>query len=175
MMKNLLLTTLLISALFFGCKKAEDTASALGVSGTITASGYGFDGTNAGKFTSSVAGIVKVTAAGSTIITISGIRDGGKESISIVLLKDVTTTGGIKLGPAYPNGGITITKDYTNVSDRTIIYSTDQNSTTMQGGGEVNITKIEGKTLEGTFNFVAHNSAGKEAYAEQGTFKGTIN
>jgi hypothetical protein len=174
-MKNLLLSTLLITALLFGCKKDSGTKSSTGVAGTMTASAYGFDGGNSGKFTSSATGIVKVSSGGMTVITISGIRDGGKESISIVLLKDVTTTGGIKLGSAYTNGGISITKDYTKPTDQTQTYSTDNDAPNMTGGGEVVVTKIDGKTMEGTFSFVAHNSAGKEAYAEQGTFKGTIN
>lgn len=174
-MKNLLLSTLLITAMLFSCKKDDESGTSASASGTINVTNYGYDGQNAGKFTSTAAGIVKVTAAGNTVTTITGIKDGGKESITIILLKDVTTTGGIKLGPAYTNGGITITKDYTNVSDQTLVYSTDKNAPNMQGGGEVNVTKIEGKTMEGTFYFVAHNSAGKEAYAEQGTFKGTIN
>ena len=173
-MKNLLLSSLLMSVLLFGCTK-DQSVTTTGASGTMSASSYGFDGTNSGKFTSSATGIVKVTAIGTTITTISGIRDGGKESISIVLFKDVTTTGGIKLGPAYTNGGISITKDYANANDRTIIYTTDNSTAANQGGGEVNITKVDGKNIEGTFYFTANNSAGKVAFAEQGTFKGTVN
>lgn len=174
-MKKLLLSTLLISALLFGCKK-DETTSTTGVGGTITASGYGFDGGNSGKFTASAAGIVKVSAGAQTIITISGIKDGSKESVSIILLKDVTALGGIKVGANYQNGGVTLTKDYTKPNDLTMVYSTDNSSSTnVKGGGEINVTKIDGKNMEGTFYFQGYNSLGKEAYIEQGTFKGTVN
>lgn len=173
-MKSLLFSTLLISALLFGCTK-DSSSTITGVAGTMSASSYGFDGSNSGKFTSSAAGIVKATATGTPITTISAIRDGGKESINIVLFKDVTVIGVIKLGPGYTNGGISITKDYTSASDRSIIYTTNNSTTANQGGGEVNITKVDGKNIEGTFYFIAYNSAGNLAFAEQGTFKGTSN
>jgi len=38
----------------------------------------------------------------------------------------------------------------------------------------VNFTKVDGKTVEGTFYAVAYNNARKEAFVEQGSFKGTI-
>ena len=167
---------ILISALAIGgCKKDKDNDDAVGGSGTLTASSYGFDGSNSGKFSSTAAGIVKASAGGASVLTITGIKDGSKELITIVILKDVTTTGKIQFGSQYANGGITLSKDYTKPADLSLNYSTDNNGTTMAGGGEVNITKIDGNNIEGTFYAIAYNNNQKEAFAEQGAFKGTIN
>ncbi|MFD2144412.1 hypothetical protein [Mucilaginibacter antarcticus] len=68
------------------------------------------------------------------------------------MLKKITATGKISFAGDITNGGITIMKDYTKVSDRTLSYTTDQNSSTgAKGGGEINITKLDGNTVEGTF------------------------
>ena len=144
-----------------------------GGSATITAENYGFDGSNAGKFSSTAAGIVKTSVAGMTILTISAIKDGGKESINMVLYGDVKVQT-YTLGSGSQNG-IVIRKDYQNVTDQIMSYSTDNNGTTMNGGGEVKITSLSGNQIEGTFYAVGYNSTKKEAFAEQGKFKGTVN
>jgi len=164
----------LVVLLASSCKK-DSTGSATGVAGVMTADNYGFDGGSSGKYSSAATGIVQTTAGGFPTFTVSGIRDGGTESISIVLLKNITATGTIKIGPDLDNGGIIIRKDYQNVSDQTKSYSTDNSGGSTKGGGEIVITKLDGKIVEGTFYFVAFNSAGKEAFAENGAFKGTIN
>ncbi|MBC7399159.1 MAG: hypothetical protein H7289_04375 [Mucilaginibacter sp.] len=167
---------LAFAATLGACKKdsTTSTTTTTGASATVTASGYGFDGANSGKFNSTKAGITQTTVAGLTTFTISAIIDGGNTSIGIVVLQKITTTGKITFSPTLSNGGITISKDYTKPADRTVNYTTDQNSTTVKGGGEINITKISGNSVEGTFYAVAHNSTGAEAYIEQGTFTGTI-
>jgi hypothetical protein len=174
-MKSLSLCLVFVMALG-ACKKDSTTspANTTCASATVTASGYGFDGQNSGKFSSTKAGITQTTVAGLTTFTISAIIDGGNTSIGIVVLQKITTTGKIAFSPSLNNGGITISKDYTQPSDRTMNYTTDQNSATVKGGGEINITKISGTSVEGTFTAVAHNSAGAEAFIEQGTFSGTI-
>jgi hypothetical protein len=111
--------------------------------------------------------------AGITTFSVTAIKDNSNESINIILLKNAAV-GKISLGPGQNNGGIIISKDYTKAADGTINYSTDNSTAGKQGGGEVNITKLDGNSVEGTFYAVAYNSAGKEAFVEQGTFKGTI-
>ncbi|GAB2683766.1 hypothetical protein GCM10027037_00950 [Mucilaginibacter koreensis] len=175
-MKKLTMAVLLLAVLgTAACKKDKDedtSASATGAAATVTAGNYGFDGGSSGKFSSTKAGMTQVTAAGITTFSISAIKDGSNESISIVLLKKVAV-GKYALGPSQSNGGIIISKDYTKAADGTMNYSTD-NSGTMAGGGEVNITKVDGSSVEGTFYAIAYNSARKESFAEQGSFKGTI-
>lgn len=166
------MTTVLIS-----CHRDDDentTENSTGGSATLTAEHYGFDGGNAGKFSSTKAGIVKTSAAGMTILTISAIRDGGNESINMVLYGDVTAPKTYTLGSGSQNG-IIMRKDYQNVTDMAKSYSTDNNGTSMTGGGEVKITSISGNKIEGTFTAICYNNARSEAYAEQGKFSGTIN
>lgn len=169
---------LFMSSILFSCHRDGDdennNANNAGSSATLTAENYGFDGSHAGKFSSTAAGIVRTSAAGMTIITISGIRDGGKESINMVLYGDVAANKTYTLGNGSQNG-IVIRKDYQNVTDQAMSYSTDNNGTNMTGGGEVKITSVNGNKVEGTFYAVGYNNSGKEAYAEQGKFSGTIN
>lgn len=178
-MKKLLpFLALLFAVSVSSCKKDSGTTtpSGTGAKATLTATRYGFDGSTAAtSFNATAAGIVKTSLGGMTQLAISGIRDGGKESISIIVLQDVRGTGKISFGPDLENGGIVIRKDYTNVADLTMSYSTDNSGTSMKGGGEINITAYDGTNIEGTFYAIGYNSTGKEAYAEQGSFKGKIN
>ncbi|GAB3926011.1 DUF6252 family protein [Mucilaginibacter myungsuensis] len=175
-MKKLTLGALIILTVFtLGCKKdqTETPTTTSGAGATVTAGNYGFDGSaSLGKFSSTKAGIVQLTANGVTTFTLTAIKDGSNQSITIILLKKAAV-GKFALGPAQTNGGIIISKDYTKASDGTLNYSTDK-SGTMQGGGEVNITKLDGSTVEGSFYAIAYNSSGKEAFVEQGTFLGKI-
>jgi len=168
----LFMTTILIS-----CNRNDDDDNGgnnSGGSAALTAEQYGFDGGHSGKFSSTKAGIVKTSAAGMTIITISAIRDGGNESINMVLYGDVAANKTYVLGSGSQNG-IVIRKDYQNVTDQTKSYSTDNNGTTLTGGGEVKITSVDGNKIEGTFYAIAFNNLKSEAYAEQGKFSGTVN
>lgn len=155
------------------CKKSKEDPNGSGGLATVTASAYGFDGSSSlGKFSSTKAGITQTTLAGITTFTISAIKDGSKESITIILFKKAAV-GKTTIGSSLDNGGIELSKDYTKPADLELRYSTDNNGR-MQGGGEVNITKVDGNYVEGTFYAVAYNNSKKEAFAEQGTFKGNI-
>lgn len=172
----LFLGLLMTNVLLVSCNNNDndgDNGTGTGASATLTAEQHGFDGAHAGKFSSTKAGIVKTTAAGMTIYTISGIRDDGKESISMVLYGDITAPKTFTLGNS--TDGIVLRKNYQNVTDQSMSYSTDNDSPTMQGGGEVKITAVNGNKIEGTFYAVGFNNTGKEAYAEQGKFSGTVN
>ena len=169
---------LAITSLFASCGKDESTipgTSGTGGDATLTAERYGFDGgTAASSFKATAAGITRTSLAGISQLSITGIRDGGKESVTIIVLKDITGTGKIQFGAGVDNGGIVIRKDYTNVADMDMSYSTDNNGASMKGGGEINITAYDGTNIEGTFYAVCYNASGKEAYAEQGAFKGKV-
>ncbi len=174
---NLFSGILITGILLISCSSDDNSGSDNpgGGSATLSASHYGFDGGNAGAFNSTQAGIAKTSAAGMTILTISGIRNGGTESINIVLYGDVTAPKTYTLGGGSTDG-IVIRKDYQNVTDLSKSYSTDNDGTGgMTGGGEVRITSITGNQIEGTFYAICHNSSGQEAFAEQGTFSGTMN
>lgn len=171
-MKNIYLSVLTLLVLFsFSCKKNANDTDITG-SATVISNGYGFDGSNLGKFSSAKVSIAQAVTAGVTTFTITAIKDGSNETITIMLLQKAAE-GKIKLGPTENNGAIVISKDYTKAADGLLNYTTS-NSGNMQGGGEVNITKVSGNNIEGSFYAVAFNSAGKEAFAEQGTFKGVI-
>ncbi|PJJ80124.1 hypothetical protein [Mucilaginibacter auburnensis] len=175
-MKKLILNTLAVALLLTtACKKDNNNNEiATGGAATVTASNYGFDGSaSLGKFSSTKAGITQVSINGVTTFNVTAIRDGGNESITLVLLKKAAV-GKIQFGSQLANGGIIISKDYTKAGDGALNYSTDNNGTTMSGGGEVNFTKVDGNNVEGTFYAVAYNNAKKEAFVEQGSFKGTI-
>lgn len=158
------------------CKKNNsDGAGATGGSATLTAGNYGFDGNaGLGKFSSTKVGITQTTVNGVNTFTVSAIKDGSNESINIVLLQKITATGKITLTYNGGLGGITLSKDYTKPPDLTLNYSTERYSATGKGGGEVNITKLDGNTIEGTFYAIAYNSTGKESFVEQGAFSGKI-
>ncbi|MHA4896767.1 hypothetical protein ACXZ1K_18605 [Pedobacter sp. PWIIR3] len=174
-MKKLITGSLVMLIAFASCKKDETTA-ALTASGsaTVTAERFGFDGATIGKFSSTKAGITQVTAAGVTTFSVTAIKDGGTESITIIILKKITSTGKISFGSALSNGGMIISKDYTKPADLSLNYSSDRNSKLMTGGGEINITKLDGDKVEGTFTGICFNNAEKESYVEQGSFSGTI-
>lgn len=157
------------------CKKDKDEETpATGGNATVTMGNYGFDGSaSLGKFSSTKAGMTQATAAGITSFTVTAIKDGSNESVTIILLKKAAV-GKYSLGPQQSNGGIVLSKDYTKAGDGALNYSTDLSGTNMAGGSEVNITKVDGNNVEGTFYAVAYNNARKEAFAEQGSFKGTI-
>lgn len=171
-LKHAFILTMLIAVTAVSCKKDDgDTNNSAGGSATVTAGGFGFDGTGAAAFKSTKAGIVQV----GTLWTLSAIKDGSNESISIVLA-NVTGTGTYKLDQGNNEGnGAILLKDYktaTGVGS----YSTDLPATGgMTGGGEVKITKLTATEAEGEFYIVAHNSAGKDAFAEQGKFTGKLN
>lgn len=159
------------------CTKAKNTTATTptttGTAATMTASGYGFDGAAGKPFSATAAGIVQ--AAGT--LTITGINDGTKESIGIVLF-GITDTGTYTLDKDNKYGnGATISKDNTQPANFTLTYSTDNTEavTNKTGGGSVHITTITTTDAEGTFNITAYNTAGKAAFAEQGKFKGKIN
>jgi len=175
-MKKLILNTLAIALLFTAACKKDNTTNDITTAGgaaTVTAGNYGFDGSaSLGKFSSTKAGITQATAAGITTFNVTAIRDGGNESITLILLKKAAV-GKVQFGPTLGNGGIIISKDYTKAGDGALNYSTD-NSGAMSGGGEVNFTKVDGNSVEGTFYAVAYNNARKEAFVEQGSVKGTI-
>ena len=161
----------MIAAGATSCKKDSTTPKA-GVAASLTADNYGFDGSGGSAFKSTQAGIV--SAAG--IFTISAIKDGTTQSMSIVLI-GVTATGTYSLdqGNAAGHGAI-ITKDYTKPTDLTLNYSTDNDDGRgVKGGGQVVITKLTASEAEGTFYFTGYNSAGKAGFAEQGKFSGKIN
>ena len=177
-MRKALILMLSVSLLIVAsCKKDNnEEPSTTGGSGTLTATNYGFDSNGtAGKFTSTKLGITQTTAAGITVFALSAIKDGSNESISIIVNRKIATTG--KITFVYndsSNGGITFSKDYTKPADGSLNYKTDASNSTTKGGGELNITKFDGDKIEGTFNFVAINANGKEAWAENGSFSGTI-
>jgi len=163
----------LIAIAGVSCKKDGDDNNPGGGTGsaTVSASLYGFDGTGGTTFKSTTAGIVKV----GNVFTLTAIKDGTNESITIIL-PNVTATGKYDLleGNASGNGAI-MSKDYTKPTDGLLNYKTDAVTTaTMRGGGEVNITALTATSAEGTFYIIAHNSAGKDAFVENGTFKGTV-
>jgi hypothetical protein len=174
-MKKLTFGLLMLVAIISSCKKNDstDTATTSG-SATVSVSNYGFDGGTSGKFSSTKAGITQVTAGGITTFTISAIKDGSNESISIVVLQKITTTGRIALPYNGGIGGIIISKDYTKPADVAINYSTEKYSPNVKGGGEIVITKLDGNKVEGTFSGTAVNGSGAVAFVEQGTFAGTI-
>lgn len=170
--KGAFIITMLIAVTAVSCKKDKtDPKDNTGGAATVSAGGYGFDGTNSSAFKSTKAGIVQV----GTVWTLTAIKDGGSESITIVL-GNVTGTGTYKLDQGNNNGnGAIMLKDY-KVADANAHYSTELPSTNgMTGGGEVIISKLTGTETEGTFYIVAHNAAGKEAFVEQGKFSGTLN
>jgi hypothetical protein len=170
--KGAFIITMLIAVTAVSCKKDDgDTNNNAGGAATVSASNYGFDGTAGASFKSTKAGIVQVGG----LWTLSAIKDGSNESISIVL-GNVTATGTYKLDQGNSDGnGAIMLKDYKTATG-VGAYSTDLPATGgMTGGGEVKITKLTSTETEGEFYIVAHNSAGKEAFVEQGTFKGTLN
>lgn len=174
-MKNFLCVAMMASCLYFlGCKK--DGGTKQDVTGAkVNAERYGVDGAASGKFTSTNAGIVQTTVAGISSFTITAIKDGSNECITAVVLHKIT--GPERINLIYNNAegsGITYSKDYTKPSDANLNYKTTNGNATTKGGGELNITKFDGKNVEGTFYFVAVNGSGKEAWAEQGSFSGTI-
>jgi hypothetical protein len=182
-MKKLNYALLIAAAIltFSSCKKNNNDPSNGGTSGTngagaatVTAANYGFDGQSGGKFSSTKAGIIQQTVAGVTTFAISAIKDGSNEAITITVLHKISATGKFTFGPAESNGGIIITKDYTKPADPGLNYSTNNSGSSSTGGGEINVTSLNGNNIEGTFYVVAYNGKGSAAFAEQGTFKGTI-
>jgi len=171
-LKSAIAVVMLIAVTAVSCKK-DDAAPDItgGGSATVTATNYGFDGTGGAEFKSTAAGIVKV----GNIFTLTAVKDGGNQSVTIIL-PNVTATGKYDLleGNADGNGAI-ISKDYKSPADGALNYTTDAVvAAGARGGGEVNITKLTATEAEGTFYLVAHNSAGKEAFVEGGTFKGSL-
>jgi hypothetical protein len=171
--KGAIILLTLIAATAVSCKKDDDNNvdNPTGGSATVTASNYGFDGTGGAEFKSTAAGMVKV----GTIFTLTAIKDGTNQSITIILPK-VGATGKYDLleGNADGNGAI-MSKDYKSPADGTLNYTTDAVvAAGMRGGGEVNFTKLTATEAEGTFYIIAHNSAGKEAFVESGKFTGKI-
>lgn len=165
---------LLLTVALNACKKSDQataTATATGTAAVVKAQNFGFDGLAGTPFNSNTAGIVKV----GNLLTIAAIQDGTTNSIRIVLT-NVTSAGTFKLsqGNAQGNGAI-ISKDSNKPNDATLNYSTDNSSGTTTGGGQVVITSLTATDAEGTFSIVSYNSAGKAAFAEQGTFKGHVN
>src|SRR6188768_1181440 len=91
--KGAFIITMLIAVAAVSCKKDDaNKNNNAGGAATVTASNYGFDGTAGAAFKSTKAGIVQV----GTVWTLSAIKDGSNESISIVL-GNVTGTGTYKL------------------------------------------------------------------------------
>ena len=175
-MKKLITSALVLLIAFTSCKKDEETEiSATGGNATVTAGLYGFDGNNAGKFSSTKAGITQVTAAGITTFSITAIKDNSNESITIILLKKITATGKISFGSALANGAMVISKDYTKPADLSLNYSSDRNSRLMTGGGEVNITKLDGDKVEGHFMASVSTMQKKNLSLNKGLFQAASN
>ena len=86
--KGLAIIALLIAVAGISCKKDDATPGGGTGSATVTASLYGYDGTSGSAFKSTAAGIVKV----GNILTLTAIKDGTTESITIIL-PNVTGTG----------------------------------------------------------------------------------
>jgi hypothetical protein len=150
------------------CKKGNEDKEPTAGSATVTASAYGFDGAGLGEYKSLGAAIVKI----GPILNITSIRTDGKQSININLLA-VTGVKEYDLDEGNSSGNVAyMFKDYQKTMEG---YSTqNSSSTSMIGGGKVNITKLTDTEAEGTFYIIAHNDAGKAAYVENGKFKGTI-
>jgi hypothetical protein len=169
--KGAVVIALLIAITGISCKKDDATTNNGGGAATVTATNYGFDGTGGAEFKSTAAGIVKV----GNLFTLTAVKDGSNQSITIIL-PNVTATGKYDLleGNADGNGAI-MSKDYKSPADGTLNYTTEAVvAAGMRGGGEVNITKLTATEAEGTFYIIAHNSAGKEAFVENGKFTGTV-
>ncbi|MEO7211581.1 hypothetical protein [Mucilaginibacter sp.] len=170
--KGVILLAMIVAVTGISSCKKDGSNNPSGGAATVKATNYGFDGTGGAAFSSTAAGIVKL----GNILTITAVKDGTKESITIVL-NNVTGTGTFDLLQDNTSGhGAIISKDYTKPADGTLNYSTDlPSSTGVKGGGEVKITSLTSTTAEGTFYIVGHNSAGKDGFAEQGTFTGKVN
>ncbi|OOQ60708.1 hypothetical protein [Mucilaginibacter pedocola] len=172
-LKSAILLALIVATTgFSSCKKDSNGNTSGKGAATVKASLYGFDGTSGTTFSSTAAGIVKV----GNMLTITAIKEGSKESITIVL-QNVTGTGTFGLLQDNSAGhGAILSKDYTQPADGTLNYSTSLPSPTgVKGGGEVKITTLTSTTAEGTFYIVGHNSAGKDGFVENGTFSGKVN
>ena len=158
----------------FSCKKDSTPADATGNSAIVTGS-YGFDGAAGTVFYSSKAGIIQNTVAGITSFSISAIRDGGNESITIIGFQNITGPTTINFSSSLNNGGTTISKNYNMAADQTINYTTDNNgSAGALGGAQLKVVSYDGTNIEGTFYAVAYNNSGRVAFVEQGTFKGKV-
>lgn len=170
--KGAVILAMLVAVTAVSCKKDKTEDPSANGSATVTATNYGFDGSGNAAFKSTAAGIVQV----GKVWTLAAIKDGTTQSITIVL-SNVNGTGTYNLLQDNADGnGAIITKDYTKPGDATLSYTTDlASSTNVKGGGEVKITKLTDTEAEGTFYIVAHNSAGKDAFAEGGKFSGKLN
>ncbi|MEO6149947.1 MAG: hypothetical protein ABIN95_09030 [Mucilaginibacter sp.] len=167
-LKTVILVLSIVAVSAASCKKDSTEKKAQAGAATVTASNYGIDGGGSGKFNSTAAAIVKV----GPVFNVTAIIDGGKQSININLL-GVTTAKEYDLDAGNSSGNVAyMFNDYQKTTEG---FSTqNSSSTSMIGGGKVTITKLTDTEAEGTFYIVAHNAAGKAAYAENGTFKGTI-
>ncbi|RYZ99458.1 MAG: hypothetical protein EOP47_16705 [Sphingobacteriaceae bacterium] len=161
----LLLAVVAVSAT--SCKKDKTEKPKAGAA-TVAVGNYGFDGGSSGKFSSTAAAIVKI----GPIFNVTAIIDGGKQSININLL-GVTGVKEYDLDAGNASGNVAyMFKDFQKTTEG---YSTQNSSAaSVIGGGKVNITKLTDTEAEGTFYVIAYNSAKQEAFAENGTFKGTI-
>jgi hypothetical protein len=177
-MKKLTLGVLMLMAVIVtSCKKDSDNSASASGAATVTAGNYGFDNSaSLGKFSSTKAGITQTTVGGVSTFTITAIKDGSNESITLVLLQKITAVGKITFGSSLSKGGLTLSKDYTKPADLSLNYSSDRNSgfNASTGGGELNVTKLDGNKIEGTFYAVVYTANGREAFVEQGSFSGTI-
>jgi hypothetical protein len=171
-LKGAILLAMMVAVTGMSSCKKDNSNNTTGGASTVKAANYGFDGTGGTTFTSTAAGIVKV----GNVLTITAIKDGTKESITIVL-NNVTGTGTFDLLQDNTAGhGAILSKDYTKPADGALNYSTaNPSGTGVKGGGEVKITTLTSTTAEGTFYLIGHNAAGKDGFAEQGTFTGKVN
>jgi len=175
-MKKILLITFVVSGLLLGgCKKDKSNDDVSGGSGTVTVERLGIGSGSYSKFSSTAAGITQVTVEGVTVFTISAIKDGSKESITAVINQKITAPTTIDLSYNNANGsGIIYSKDYTKPADGALNYKTTNFGAYGKGGGRLVITKLDGDKVEGNFSFTAWNDAGESAWAEAGSFSGTI-
>lgn len=158
-----------------GCKKDKKDDEVSSGSSTVKVERLGIGSGAYSQFTSTKAGIAQVTAGGVTVFTITAIKDGSNECITAVINHKITATGTIDLSYNNTEGsGITYAKDYTKPADAALNYKTTNYGTAYKGGGRLVITKLDGDKVEGDFSFSAYNSAGESAWAENGTFSGTI-
>ncbi|RCH55523.1 hypothetical protein DJ568_06420 [Mucilaginibacter hurinus] len=166
-LKAILLIVLIVAVSATSCKKDKDTKTSNGQFATVTAKRFAFGSGAVAEFKSTAA----VVAKAGPIFTMTAVRDGLKESITIALY-GATGTGTYSLNKDNSTGnGAVMYKDFQNTTNKKLIYTTGEKNS---GGGQVKITKLTDTEIEGTFFIVAHNEDGEEAFVEQGEFSGKI-
>lgn len=166
-LKTAILFVSFIAVAATSCKKDKKEPEGKAGAATVTASLLGF-GSSSAKFESNAAAIVKI----GPIFNVTAIKNNSIESININLL-GVTGTGEYDLDEGNSSGNVAyLFKDFKKTTEG---YSTQlSSSSSVIGGGKVNITKLTDTEAEGTFYIIAHNDAGEDAWVENGKFSGKI-